>query len=348
MQTYLALLLTAAMIIAPAAASDLSHRPPTKPPATHAPPPPADPDVVRQGGDTIQDAVPLPIPTIDLTGTTIGYNDDYAEQCPYWPDGPDVVYSIVPDVDQELDIDLCGSHYDTKVFVYDEDLQLIACNDDFYTGPPCGVYVSKIERMPVQAGAEYFVVVDCYSEPGNYLLDIVPHVPCVLDCPDGAALEGEPPLAIDYVDHHNGGCNTDLDDPPLQPITTEMFCGVSGWYLNQGEYWRDTDWFTLEIPAGGVLEIVGDAEQPCYMFELGPQDCGGVDVVQSVVIGPCLENPLTIAGAPGDVVWFWVGPDTFTAPDGQDVYEFGYVLHTNLGPVAVENRSWTAVKTLFR
>ena len=82
-------------------------------------------------------------------------------------------------------------------------------------------------------------------------------------CPPGAALEDEPPLVDGYVDLHNGGCNTDPTDPPFQPITAPIFCGVSGWYLDAGTDHRDTDWFLVDIPASGVLEITGDAEREC-------------------------------------------------------------------------------------
>ena len=37
---------------------------------------------VRQGGDTIADAVAISIPG-NNAGTTAGYNDDYDEACPY-------------------------------------------------------------------------------------------------------------------------------------------------------------------------------------------------------------------------------------------------------------------------
>ena len=55
----------------PAAAHDLGHRAPAKPAAAHQPPP-ADPGVLRQGGDTIAEAVPIAIP-YDGAGTTAGY-----------------------------------------------------------------------------------------------------------------------------------------------------------------------------------------------------------------------------------------------------------------------------------
>jgi hypothetical protein len=62
-----------------------------------------------------------------------------------------------------------------------------------------------------------------------------------------------------------------------------------------------------------------------------------------VTVGPCREESLTIAGAPGSVVWLWVGPTVFEGP----VNEYDYVLYTNLAGVATEARSWSAVKGLF-
>lgn len=350
MKALLALVLVAVLIV-PAAALDPSNHAPAKPAGNAASPPPSDPEVLRQGGDTIEDAVAITIPA-DLTGTTIGYSDDYDEVCPYTASNAlDVVYRFVAEDEQLLDLDMCGSSYDTKIYVYADDggLDLIACNDDFYADDECGVYTSKIEEMPVQQGMHYYVVVDGYmSSWGDYLLTIAPSVPCELPCPAGSETEGEPPLADGYVDLYNGGCNTSLTDPPIQPLTASLFCGVSGWYMNGITSFRDTDWFEVQIPPGGVLEITGDAEEPCYMFELGPQDCGEVAVIQSEIIGGCYPASMTIAGEPGATVWFWVGPAVFDAPGGLGLYEFDYVLETNLETVAVEACSWTAVKGLFR
>jgi len=305
----------------------------------------------RQGGDTLADAVPLVLPVFDLAGTTAGYTDDYDEACPYLAStSPDVVYSFVPTYDLDLEIDLCGSAYDTKVYVYDQDLALLACNDDFYApGHPCGSYVSRIASVPVQAGETCYVVVDGYGgDWGDYVLDI--HVPpqCWIECPAGAEVEGEPPLAVDYIDLFNGGCNSDGQQPVLQPITGPLFCGISGWYAVAFDDYRDTDWFVLEIPASGVLEVTGDAEQECFMFELAPQDCDAVSVVQTAWIGPCLPATLTMSGAPGDTIWFWVGPTTFSAPGPVDVFEFSYLLETNLETVVSPSRTWTEVRALFR
>ncbi len=297
----------------------------------------------RQGGDTILDAVLVALPVVNGTGTTAGYTDDYDEVCPYTNStSPDVVYTFIPDADVGINVDLFGSAYDTKTYLYDENLALVACNDDFYSD-----YTSLLENVPVVAGVQYFLVIDGYGgDFGDYLVNITEFEPCVVDCPAGASMEGEPPLANDQVDNWNGGCNTDPVNGPFQPMGPGDFCGVSGFFLAAGSNNRDTDWFTLEIGADGFIEFYGDAELATYMFELGPQDCNTVGVIQNVIIGPCLPGVMTIVGAPGSTVWFWVGPTTFASPDGSDVYEYDYVINVS-GIVAVEDHSWTNVKSLF-
>jgi hypothetical protein len=320
---------------------------------TQAPAKPADNSVyvapegaILQGGDTILDAVVIEIPGT-FTGTTAGYNNNYDEVCPFsGGTAPEVVYSVTPMADTQVDLDLCFSAYDTKLYVYDENLNLIGCNDDFHTGAPCGVFTSKLENVLMTAGVQYFIVVDGYgSASGAYQLDIVEFEPCVIDVPADAQLEGEPPLADGYADAFNGGCNSPEFGNPFSPITEPVFAGISGWYISgTGTETRDTDWFEIVIPEGGVLEITGDAEFATFMFELAPQDCGSVAVAQQATIGPCMSATMTIVGAPGSTIWFWVGPTTFTGP----VNEYNYVLDLNIGGViATENHSWTGVKSLF-
>jgi hypothetical protein len=322
-------------LVGSAMAYDLGNKAADKPNINFPPNVPGD----RQGGDTILDATAISIPGTD-TGTTAGYTDDYDEVCPYsGSTAPDVVYTATPAGDVIVDIDLLGSNYDTKVYVYDENLALVACNDDFYSD-----YVSKIEQLALMGGVQYFIVIDGWNgDFGDYVLTIVEFEPCVIECPAGAELEGEPPLVDDYQDAHNGGCNSPEFGNPFGVITSDTFCGVSGWYVNAGTATRDTDWFEITVPDAGFVEIIGDAEFETYMFELAPQDCNSVGVVQNVIMGPCTEGTITIPGAAGSTIWFWVGPTVFEGP----VNEYDYVLYTNLTGVATEDHSWTGVKALF-
>ena len=149
----------------------------------------------RQGGDTCETAVEIPgLPFAD-TGTTAGYTDDYDEVCPYpGSTSPDVVYSFTPDDDVAIDIWLCNSLYDTKVYVYENTCGgvPVACNDD-----ACGDdgYKSALYGVALAAGETYYVVVDGYGwEAGTYLLEIEAGVGDGVDCP-GDTLWGQPPTS---------------------------------------------------------------------------------------------------------------------------------------------------------
>jgi len=115
------------------------------------------PAVPSQGGDTIEDATVIPSLPYSITGTTSGFVNDYDEGCPYSGSlSPDVVYSFTPAFDVQVDVDLCGSGYDTKTYIYEsEGFNLVACNDDFYFDEPCGMYRSRIERAPLFEGNTY-------------------------------------------------------------------------------------------------------------------------------------------------------------------------------------------------
>ncbi len=174
----------------------------------------------------------------------------------------------------------------------------------------------------------------------------------LIDCPTGGHPEGEPPLVDGYVDNHNGGCNT--PGHPFQNLSGDAngnltLCGVAGWYLSQGSNFRDTDWYILTTGPAGNLGIAADAEYSTYIFELGPQDCDAVGVLQQATVGPCDDGAVTISGyAPGASVWFWVGPTVFVPPSGADD-EYDYVVwFTGLEPaVAIEATTWSTLKALY-
>jgi hypothetical protein len=305
------------------------------------------PTIPRQGGDTIIDALPIEGIPFDITGTTSGFYNDYDIECPVDSHSPDVVYSYCPSSDLMLTIDLLGSSYDTKVYIFDEMLQLVACNDDYYHD-----YVSKIESAPLLGGENYFIIVDGYGgDHGNYVMHMEEYHQCELLCPDGATLENEPSLEEDYVDAYNGGCNSleILGYAPFQTLESSVFYGTSGWYEYLSEFRRDTDWFTATIPEVGFLEITLIAEVNTLLFELAPQDCESVAVVQSISLLPCMESTMTISGDAGAEVLLWVGPNRFSPPWNFEGQEYNYTIFTNIQiPVALEARSWDSVKAMYR
>ena len=129
------------------------------------------------GGEDCSTATLIPALPFTDTGDTCGALDDYNESCPFLPTGGrDLVYRITPATDLVLDIDLCTSDFDTKVYVYSGGCPgtpgsaLIGCNDDF-----CGVnnWRSKL-TVPVTAGVETYIVIDGYgaADCGSYEVSI--------------------------------------------------------------------------------------------------------------------------------------------------------------------------------
>jgi hypothetical protein len=142
----------------------------------------------RDTGDDLSDPFILTIPddgdTI-VTGTTVGFANDYDAVCPYsGSTSPDVVYKLVlADSVNGLIIDLCESYYDSKVYLYLEDSLAtgdttnVACNDDFCSASHGQSFTSYIELGHqlfggVSAGT-YYIVLDGYGgASGEYVMDI--------------------------------------------------------------------------------------------------------------------------------------------------------------------------------
>ncbi len=287
--------------------------------------------VERDGGETIETAVVIPALPFSDTGNTCGAIHNYDEACPYTGStAPDEVYSYAPGMDIFANIDLCGSGYDTKVFVYQDAWtpgNPWACNDDFYSGPPCGTYVSFLENVPMYAGHTYYIVIDGWSgDCGNYILEVTEYEPCIIDCWVDAVDEGEPPLVDGYDDNYNGGCNS--TPPVFQTINWAnedggaWLCGVSGWYYSGGSF-RDTDWFPV-VADGYQIDWFIDAEFAVNCFVIIPNySCpGSYTIPYSFSAGPCFEVSLSFATNPGEEFWLWVGPTVFSGP----VNEFTYFM----------------------
>ena len=142
------------------------------------------------GGGTEGDKIENPFIVTGLpfsaSGTTVGFEDDYDEVCPYTGStSPDVVYMMTSS-GGTYDITLCDdSQYDTKVYVLDVNGDVIesdptggqttygiACNDDECTTAAGVNWVSQLVGLPLDAGL-FYVVIDGYSgDSGDYTLDI--------------------------------------------------------------------------------------------------------------------------------------------------------------------------------
>lgn len=284
---------------------------PEKTPAGESPSPPA----VRLIGDTIEE--PFVIPSIPFTaqGTTCGFAHDYDEMCPYGGyTAPDVVYAFTPTEAMNVNIDLCGSSYDTKLYVYTDGFMMgnpYACNDD-----ACGPdgYRSRIEGLDLHAGQTYYVVIDAYGpDCGEYDLRVEESWICPIPCPPGGTPEGEPVCHDDYVDQFNSGCGGFPPvfwtlDPSPDPI---VICGESGTFSYSGGPYRDTDWYEIDTAHPCSLTVQVDAEfsVSVLLIRANP-DCYNYTVLESSTPEFCLPAYFERAIAPGRY-WIWAGPGVY-------------------------------------
>jgi len=309
-------------------------------PCPQPPPPPGG------GGDTIGEAVIIPsIPFYDA-GSTAGFVNDYDEACPYTGStSPDVVYAFTPVAGLAVTINLCASAYDTKVYVYaDSPGTLLACNDD----AGCGYsgWQSRIEALALAGGHTYYIVIDGYGgSSGPYTLDISLYEPCVVPCPGGSQLEGEPPCVEGYHDQYNGGCNTTgwTQVLGLSGGCADV-CGKSCDYLYQGSSYRDTDWYTMNA-LGGLVTATCEAEFPLQFILIHGIDCDNLQYDLQTA-DPCTPVILTRNFSAGAEFWLWVGPSTFTGfPESAYTYSVCGIVGD---ATPVYGVTWGAVKAWYR
>lgn len=344
------------LVSAPLAAGDpdawslhKAGRPHLSPPAATA---------ARIGGDTIMDAVVIPgLPYAD-SGQTTTAADDYDAVCPYeGSESPDVVYAYTPSAGGAISIDLCVTDYDSKVFVLDAALNVVACNDDFYPTDDalCGAYTSKIEYLEVQAGTTYYIVVDGYEgDWGSYQLAVAPTTAFALDCAAGGRVEGEPPLDGSGDDNFNSGCTT--GGLYFQTITGGLdgmleICQVAGWNDEGASYYFDVDWLEATVGPGGLFHCEFDADWTvdCRVFAAGT--CVFEEQLAYARGGRGTPGVIDLEAAPGIALWLYFAPASSNPPIPSTPYMYDYVVEvTGLAPAAAANEAmgWGAVKSLYR
>jgi hypothetical protein len=300
---------------------------------------------INQGGDTIASALPIPsIPFMD-TGTTAGYVADYTSTCVYDAGAPDVVYSYSPAADGTFSVSLCGSLYDTGLYVWqDTQGNEVACNDDF-----CGLQ-SQV-NVPGLAGHTYYIVVDGYStSSGSYTIDVEP--PCQVTCPAGSLLEGEPICGDNYYDSYNGGCNSSPPVFSILPTPTVghdvTVCGHYGGFLYNGLSYRDTDWYQITLPQAASIgwSVLGEAQTLIGIIN-GNNGCP-ISTFYTYTYGTACPTPLSVsASVSAGNWWLWVGTLSFGSAAGPCTQNYTGTASSNL-TIAVEPTTWGQVKNMYK
>jgi len=293
----------------------VSPPPPPKPAVDVTPYSP--PDGPRVQGDTILDPFVIGVIPFSAAGSTCGFVNDYDEACPFsGSTAPDVVYRYTPPAEFSLEIDLCASTFDTKVYVYqDSPATLIACNDDYCS------WQSYIHNVPVFPGHTYYIVVDGYgSSCGNYYLAVNEWIiSCGLMCPAYAVPEGEPDCFNGYVDTYNGGCGV-LPAPVFQALEPSpdpiAILGTTGVYTHDSLVYRDTDWYELELTEAANICLSGNSWIPTYFMILdGRGGCDGLTVAAFTDVYCIVMEDLCHFCEAG-TWWVWVGPSVWETSYG--------------------------------
>jgi hypothetical protein len=305
--------------------------------------------LVRTAGDTIEDATVIPaLPYVD-SGSTCGFNHDYVP--PFCVEGyphtaPDVVYSYTPAEDGGMTVSLCGSQYDTALWVYRGGVEhLVGCNDN--TDDEACRLQSKIVGVAVNAGETYYIVVSgAGSACGSYILNVTPFQMCDLACPPGAMPEGEPPCGDYYVDEFNGGCGSpNLAWEPIEagPDGCATVCGKTCTFFDAGGRWHDSDWY-VATAAGGHVTVSCESECPVIVM-LPWTDCGD-PFGAYVEIPPCTPAEFYSNCSPGAVVWVrvWQPYSDLEIPESDYLFT---VCGLTPGATPVRQTTWGTIKARY-
>ncbi len=277
-------------------------------------------DFALQGGEDITTATPIDFLPYNDNGNTGSSIDDYPGPCGN-PGGYDVVYSFSPGAPITVDVSLCGSSFDTQLYIFANDpANVVACNDDYCGGQ------SRLPEIDLAPGNIYYIVVDGYSGSsyGDYQLSVIEVIPCILTCPPGAIAELEL-----CGDNFNGGCDAD-------PHVFEAIAGnvtVCGTAWSDGSL-RDTDWYEFICSAPTYLTVSGVAEFPMQMGLFNAASGCPVGVpMRAFVSAPCTTTTTVATLLPGT---YWIYVSTYQWPgvpcDGTGEFGTDYQLTTHSDP----------------
>ncbi len=273
----------------------------------------------RVGGEDIATAVPIAgLPFTDGGDTSV-FADDYDVACPWAGTAPDVVYSFTPAYDMAIDLDLCASSYDTKLYIADSGLNVIDCNDD-----SCPGYMSELFDVALMGGETYYIFVDGYSSSsGVYELNITEDIilpPEPGDTCDTALPLGDGPFAFE-VDL----CLFENDYSP-------SYGGCTGWSANGPEVV-----YEVYLEPGGVLDVCEDGGFDLSIYLV--TDCNDID--GTCVAGDDSGNPECINYTSTGGGMYYLMVDAYSSCGLVNVY--GEIVN----PVGTESSDWSTVKALY-
>jgi hypothetical protein len=273
----------------------------------------------RVGGDTMATATAITSLPYTDSGDTSTFVDDYDVVCPYsGSTSPDVVYSFTAPADMTIDADLCGSSYDTKMYITDSIGTVIACNDD-----SCPGYMSELFAVALTAGETYYIFVDGYGgSSGAYVLNVegvIPVEPPANDVCDGAI----------NLDEMGQSFVVDTCDGYTNAYSDASSC------TNYSANGADAIYYAV-LPVGGQIDVCITAGFDLSLYLV--TDCS--DIAGSCVAGDDSGNPECIS--------YTGGPGTYyLVVDAYSTNACGEITVTVDNLVPTDDTSFSTIKSLF-
>ncbi|HEY3296057.1 MAG TPA: proprotein convertase P-domain-containing protein [bacterium] len=231
----------------------------------------ASPCPVPTAGEFCAVALPLLLDT-PYSGTTVGFINNYDYLGSFG--APDVVYSYTAPTDQQVTFSLCGSSFDTYLYVYADNCTgtPIAYSDDDYTH--CQSSSSYIGCLQLTGGHTYYIVVDGYSSNvGAYNLIATAcvqyPVPPNNDCANAAAIT----VNGDVVCATTLGATNDCATIGMPEV----------WYM-----------FTTDACMDLRVSYCGTSDAPSLASVLMTSCCEGTIYNTSVEYTTCADGKVTI------------------------------------------------------
>ena len=291
----------------------------------------------RQAGDDCTQPISVTLGASDLpyvtSDTTYGrYNDYWETDLDKYDGGQDIIYELTLTEPMSLRISVAGSSWTgVAIDTGPPGLSCLATATDHAGAPNMDVDL---------AAGTYYLMIDTWPSPDytDFTLMINTRLPCIVPCPGGATMEGEPDCGPDYDDTFNGGCNS-VPAVFSDISCDETVCGKSGNYLYGGSSYRDTDWYRLEMTEPGDLTWTAKAEFQSLIFiiDAGSENCSDYSILTYTTGGECEEISVSASVGTG-VYWLWVGPSVFTGYpcDGEGSNYVATAICEEAGPCEVE------------
>jgi hypothetical protein len=306
-------------------------------------------------GDNCSSAINVPgVPYTDY-GNTSGLTDDFQPTCGYANGAPDVVYTLTPLYTGSYTISLCGSSFDTELYVRTggacPGTTVLSCNDD-----ACGLQSSLV--LNLTAGTTYYIIVDGYNaNAGAYVLNITDD--CSEACQAGDLLEAaETPSPTFGATDPDGGCNNtgDWNNPPNlfgYVFPWQVYCGSAFTYVsptNAG--FRDTDWYRFTLSEACSLQVNALSEFPITSYIFAANCPAGAILAQGSAIPCSFMSYSTGTCLPAGDYYLWFGPSVYSGLATPRAYRFALLTYpcsgcytdgTYMAPVSITGNTCGAV-----